>query len=86
MAAKQAASDREVDLLQRRINKLTTSLSETEKRMQQLAALKNIDPGISSIYREVQGLDSGDGHFKKKSALMSDIFKANLALQKKAQA
>lgn len=86
LAAKQAASDREVDLLQRRINKLTTSLEETEKRMQQLAALKNIDPGISSIYREVQGLDAGANDFKKKSTLMADIFKANLALQKKTQA
>lgn len=83
IAATEAARDREIDLLQRRIAKLTTSLEESEKRMAQLAALKNIDPGISSIYRDVQGLDASDALYERKSALMADIFKANLALQKK---
>ncbi|MEZ5962664.1 MAG: hypothetical protein R3F56_02345 [Planctomycetota bacterium] len=84
IAATEAARNREIDLLQRRVTKLTSSLEVSEKRMVELAALKNIDPGISSIYRDVQGLDSQDALFKKKSALMADIFKANLALQKKA--
>lgn len=82
IAATEVARDREIDLLQRRVSKLTASLEVSEKRMVELAALKNIDPGISSIYREVQGLDHQDALFKKKSALMADIFKANLALQK----
>lgn len=83
IAATEAARDREIDLLQRRVSKLNISLEQSEKRMAEIAALKNVDPGISSIYREVQGLDHGDQLFKKKSALMTDIFKANLALQKK---
>jgi uncharacterized Ntn-hydrolase superfamily protein len=55
--AKSALRDREVENLQRRIEKLTQSLSTTEHRLRQVAAMKNIDDGISSIYREVQGLD-----------------------------
>ncbi len=84
IAATEAARDREIDLLQRRVGKLSTSLEESEKRMVEIAALKSIDPGISSIYRDVQGLVGEDSMFKKKSALMSDIFKANMALQKKS--
>lgn len=84
IAATEAARDREIDLLQRRVGKLTSSLEESEKRMVEIAALKSIDPGISSIYRDVQGLSSEDSMFKKKSVLMEDIFKANLALQKKS--
>ncbi len=82
LMAKEAARDRDVELLQRRIAKLSTTLEESEQRMAKLAALKNVDPGISSIYREVQGLDPAAELFQKKSALMADIFKANLALQK----
>ena len=84
IAATEAARDRDIDLLQRRVSKLSTSLEESEKRMVEIAALKNIDPGISSIYRDVQGLTDEDSMYKKKSALMTDIFKANLALQKKS--
>jgi predicted nucleic acid-binding Zn-ribbon protein len=84
IAATEAARDNEIDLLQRRVAKLSTSLEESEKRMVEIAALKNIDPGISSIYRDVQGLSAEDVMYKKKTALMSDIFKANLALQKKS--
>lgn len=82
-AATAVARDREIDLLQRRVNKLTSSLETSEKRMAEIAALKSIDPGISSIYREVQGIDELDALFKKKSAIMTNIFEANLALQKK---
>lgn len=86
LEARQAAHDREVGNLQRRIAKLTTHLEETEQRMAKLAALKNVDDGISSIYRTVQGLDHSDALFEKKSTLMAEIFKANLALQTQQKA
>ncbi|MEM7198951.1 MAG: hypothetical protein AAF628_01710 [Planctomycetota bacterium] len=82
MEAHTAAQDSEVERLQRRIAKLTSSLATTEKKLVQVASLKDVDPGISSIYRDVQGLDEGDGHVERKRELMSDLFKANLALQK----
>lgn len=82
--ARRALRDREVENLQRRIEKLSQSLETTEHRLRQVAAMKNIDDGISSIYREVQGLDTGDGSFGKKKELMAAIFQANMRLQKKA--
>lgn len=81
--ARQALRDREVENLQRRIKKLNETLGQTELRLQQVAAMKNIDTGISSIYRDVQGVDGGDGQAGKKKELMSEIFKANLKLQKR---
>ena len=82
--AKSALRDREVENLQRRIEKLTQSLSTTEHRLRQVAAMKNIDDGISSIYREVQGLDEHASDAGKKKELMSAIFAANMRLQKKS--
>ncbi len=82
--AKSALRDREVENLQRRIEKLTQSLSTTEHRLRQVAAMKNIDDGISSIYREVQGLDESAQDSGKKKELMSAIFAANMRLQKKS--
>ena len=81
--ARAALRDREVDTLQRRIGKLNETLGQTERRLQEVAAMKSIDGGISSIYREVQGVGSDDAHQGKKKELMAEIFKANLKLQKK---
>lgn len=81
--ARRALKDREVDNLQRRIKKLNDSLVMTEQRLQQVAAMKAVDGGISSVYREVQGVDLGDQQAGKKKELMAEIFKANLKLQKK---
>ena len=81
--ARQALRDREVDTMQRRIRKLTENLAVTEQRLQQVAAQKIVDGGISSIYREVQGVAVGDVQAGKKKELMAEIFQANLKLQKK---
>ena len=81
--ARRALQDREVDLLQRRIGKLNETLGSTERRLREVAALKSLDGGISSVYREVQGLDSSDVQAERKKELMAEIFKANLDLQKK---
>lgn len=82
-AAKAALRDREIEVLQRRIGKLSESLGQTERRLQHVAALKNVDEGISSVYREVQGLRADEAQAGKKKELMAEIFKANLRLQKK---
>ena len=84
LEAPQAARDREVDLMQRRIDKLARNLEETEQQLARVAELKDVDDGISSIYREVQGLSDEDAHFARKKDLMADIFKANLELQNKS--
>ena len=84
--ARAALRDREVDNLQRRINKLNESLQLTEHKLQTVSAMKNIDTGISSIYREVQGVDTADVLAGKKKELMAEIFQANLKLQKRDRA
>ena len=72
---------REIDLLQRRISKLTHSLGATEVELKRVATMKSLDSGVSSIYRQVQGLSAGDDHFEMKKGLMTSIFEANIALQ-----
>ncbi|HEB52217.1 MAG TPA: hypothetical protein ENI87_03065 [bacterium] len=84
-AAQRALHDREVVNLQRRIRKLNDTLSTTEQRLQQVSAQKDVDTGISSIYREVQGLDESDAQAGKKKELMATIFQANLKLQKRSR-
>lgn len=81
--ARRALRDREVDNLRRRIQKLSQSLEQTEHRLRHVSAMKDIDEGISSVYREVQGLQPGDTAFARKRELMSAIFQANMRLQKR---
>lgn len=83
-AAQAAVRDREIDLLQRRISKLTQSLETTEQRLTQVSAMKDVEEGLSSIYREVQGLRDEGQRAEKKKELMAGIFAANLQLQKKS--
>jgi GGDEF domain-containing protein len=73
----------QIDLLQRRISKLTKVLGMTEADLRKVMAMKNIDEGVASIYRTVQGLDDDGAMKEAKQAMMADIFEANLALQRK---
>lgn len=82
IAATESAKDEEVSLLQRRIVKLADRLKATEGQLTSLSEKEFSDPGIASVYREVQGLDPGAAFYEKKRELMADIFKANLQLQK----
>lgn len=85
VAAQEAARDREVDQLQRRIKKLSETLETTEQTLDKVASMKTVDEGVSSIYREVQGLGDGGETVERKKALMADIFQANVALQKSSR-
>ena len=86
IAAREAMRDRDVDLLQRRISKLQTNLQDTEDELRHVARVKNIDDGISSMHRDVQGLDQNDEQFELRLELMTEIFDANVILQQGAQA
>ncbi len=74
-------NDSEVALLERRIAKLTQSLASTEATIQKLARMKDIDPGVASEFRSVQGLASLDESFEQKKELLRDIFIANQQLR-----
>jgi len=70
-----------VDNLERRIAKLTSSIAKTRAALARVASMEDHDPGIPSIYREVQGLMPVDESFRVKRELLTDIFDANVQLQ-----
>ncbi len=72
---------RQNDVLERRIAKLTSELGLTEEELKRIAAMKNIDLGIASIYRSVQGLAEDEAHGKRKREMMKEIFTANFELK-----
>ena len=73
--------DRLVEILERRIAKLNRRLEEAEDGLRRLAALKDAEPGIASVYRGVQGLSSEEDYLTFKRELMRKIFLANLELK-----
>lgn len=72
---------KEIDLLERRVAKLSGELHHTEAELARVLATKNIDPGLQSIYSEVQGLSTEDAEFERKSELMTALFAANIELR-----
>lgn len=78
---RRAESRRETNQLERRIAKLAGLLEQTEGELRRTRARKEVDPGLASVFTEVQGLDLGDERFAQKQDLMKCIFEANLALQ-----
>jgi len=73
---------REVDRFERRISKLTASLELTEEELHRIARMKDVDLGVASIYRDVQGLSLAEAAYEAKLEMMRCIFEANLELQK----
>ena len=71
----------QIERLERRISKLTGSLGRTEEELKRIAALKDVDLGVASIYRTVQGLSVEDGDFQAKQEMLKNIFEANCALR-----
>ena len=76
---------RQIDMLERRILKLTDILGITEEELKRVAAMKGIDLGVSSIYRTVQGLSQDEGQYQRKREMMKTIFEANFELYKKLE-
>jgi GGDEF domain-containing protein len=83
VAAQMAEHRRQTDQLEKRISKLTSILGVTEEELKRVMAMKNIDAGVASIFRTVQGLSAEDAQAETKKALMSEIFKQNVAFQKR---
>lgn len=79
----QEAHKRRVEILEARIRKLNTALTDTEGALKKVAAMKQIDLGVASIYGDFQGLNMDDANFEKKSELLKTIFLENMELQGK---
>lgn len=78
--------DQQIELFERRIAKLNSSLKQSEETIEALARSKTVDPGIASIYRDVQGLSEQDAQHDMKHELLVKLFEANLALREHATA
>lgn len=74
--------DAQIQLLERRLAKLTQVLGFTEEELRRIAAMKGLDSGLASIYRTVQGLSSSEEQFARKRDLMRSIFEANTELKR----
>jgi len=86
VAAQIRESDGHIDRLERRVTKLVESLEATEANLRHVAAMKNVDLGIASLYKVVQGLGTDEPNRELKQQLMEMIFKANVELQQKREA
>lgn len=73
--------NRQIDVLERRISKLTRNLELTEDELKRMSLLKDVDVGVASIYRDVQGLNADSESREAKKHMMANIFEANLELQ-----
>jgi diguanylate cyclase (GGDEF)-like protein len=78
-----AAYKMQVELLQRRLAKLTESLGLTEQELARVRRMKAVDSGIESVYRDVQGLGADGEQSEIKRELMAKIFEANLDLKQR---
>ena len=71
----------QVTQLQRRLNKVTDALEETEGALRRKQTQGNVDTGVASIYRSVQGLADVEDDVELKKEMMSKIFEANIELR-----
>ncbi len=78
--ARRTQQSEEMELLKRRLQKVTRALEDTERELHQVRRAKAADTGIASVYREVQGLDEHDPLYGRKHELMVSIFEANRRL------
>ena len=84
LASKEAEHQRELDILHRRLRKLTEALDTTESELVRVREAKVPDEGMPSVYAEVQGLDPEADYRQMKYELICSIFEANLELQRKS--
>lgn len=72
----------QVELLERRVKKLTAQLDETEQLLERVRREKSADDaGVASIYRTVQGLRGDEAAVAQRRALLHEIFRHNLELR-----
>jgi GGDEF domain-containing protein len=80
-AGRMIESQRQIEALERRVTKLTESLGLTEAELKRVAAMKNIDLGMASIYRNVQGLSADEANAEQKREMLKNVFESNMALR-----
>lgn len=78
------ARERErIDVLERRIAKLRAAQREMEHALAELARRAELDGGLPSIYRSVQGLALDEPARQAKAEMLREVFEQNLRLQRR---
>lgn len=77
---------KKVDLLERRLAKVSGLLESNELEIRRLRQMKATNSGLASEYREVQGIAADDDQAEAKKEMMSAIFGANLKLHERIRA
>jgi len=72
----------EIEILKKRLAKVRIALAQAESTIKGLRQRKATDAGISSVYKDVQGLDDENPAYQEKRVILENIFKYNLKLQK----
>jgi predicted nucleic acid-binding Zn-ribbon protein len=76
----------QVELLERRVQKLTVQLEETQELLARVRREGAADAeGVPSVHRTVQGLKGGEAAVEQRRALMREIFRHNLELRNSLQ-
>ena len=78
---KLAGNEFELELLRRRVSKLTAALAVTEEELRRVMALKDVDPGVASIYSTVQGLSADAANAQARIEMLTHIFEENVELR-----
>lgn len=74
------ADEARVEELELRIEKLSQALANREDAIRRLAEAKGFDPGLASIYDDIQGLDPAAADYQRKAELLKEVFVQNLEL------
>lgn len=74
---------RNLDVLERRAAKLERALHDARAALAYVSGLEHVDPGLASIYRQVQGLAHDDPRREQKAGALEKIFRANLELRQR---
>jgi len=72
---------RQIDVLERRVGKLSEQLEQRDLALVSLHARHETDEGVASIYKDAQGLSDLDPRRDSKQYLMRRIFDANVELR-----
>jgi hypothetical protein len=79
LAESQKVHTNEIELLERRIQKLSRALEDAHTQLESAQVGAVIDPGVASAYRTVQGLRDPEGGPKRD--MLAKLFEANLELR-----
>ena len=80
--AERARYESEREQYERRLTKINQALFATEAELRAVAAAKHVETGVTSAFRNVQGLSAAAADYEAKIALLAHILEANLDLRR----